>query len=198
MRKFLPIFLPLLALWAGCQSSPKPAKSSGTDSNQLTSAGVVAVPSSEVPLVPTGVLPERTDAALAARDRLLKSGQQHQVLMQSAFRNAPGFTVANWSGLVLSPKDLRHGVVVGSGYRVLRVEIHPLSDGRLRVWVEVANQSKNVVQPEGACEFRPSPEEKTVKFKLLPAIAAQGTIVVSFESDRPQMEGYSILVRNRR
>ncbi|MET0262904.1 MAG: hypothetical protein ABW223_08395 [Rariglobus sp.] len=190
MRIFLP--LALLVLLAGCQSKPAPAPAPPPVVVTAPAGPVVA------PTVPADVLPERTEAALEARDRLLKGGQQHQVLMQSAFRHAPGFTVANWSGLVLSPKDLKQCIVVSSRYKVERVEIHPLTDGRLRVWVEVGNLGDSRIQAEGACEFRPVPEEKGVKFKLLPLLEKQGKIIVSFESERPQMEGYSILIRNRR
>ncbi|CAM3136282.1 hypothetical protein [Rariglobus hedericola] len=184
--------LSLLILLAGCQSAP----TAKTVTAPAAPAPAVAV----VPeVIPVEVLPERTEAALEARDLLLKGGQQHQVLMQSAFRGMPGFTVSSWSGLVLSPKDIKQGVVVGSGYKIDRVEIHPLSDGRLRVWAEVVNLSGERSQPEGACEFRPSPgDAPMLKFKLLPAVEAQGKILVFFESAHPQMEGYSILVRRKR
>lgn len=193
MRNIFPLVA--LLLFAGCQSSPRP--------EPLTAAAeiiptVTDAPTTTAPVVSPDLLPERTAAAIEARDRLLKGGQQHQVLMQSAFRQTPGFTVANWSGLVLSPKDLRQGIVVSSRYKVERVEIHPLTDGRLRVWVEIANTGRARIQPEGACEFRPTSDERTVKFKRLPPIDAKARIVVFFESERPQMEGYSILVRDSR
>ena len=188
-------FITLLALLAGCQSAPtKPAPVAATG----------APASAVVPVMPVAVAvpevqPESTEAALEARDRLLKGTQQHQVLAKSAFRTMPGFTTAKWSGLVLSLKDVKQGIVVGFGYRIDRVEIHPLTDGRLRVWVEVINQTGGRLQPEGACEFRPTPADAPLlKFKALPAVGAQGSILVAFESEQAQMEGYSILVRSKR
>ena len=182
----------LLALLAGCQSAPKPGP--------LPAAAIVVAPVAVAPAVVAApeAEPERTEAALEARDRLLKGPQQHQMLVKSAFRDAPGFTTAHWSGLVLSLKDVKQGIVVGFGYRIDRVEIHPLTDGRLRVWVEVVNRTDERLQPEGACEFRPMPDAPLLKFKPLPAVPPNGRILVAFESERPQMEGYSILVRNKR
>ena len=184
--------LALVALLAGCQTAPKPAPA------VITPAHVAPAPKTETAVVPTEVLPQRTEAALEARDLLLKGDRAHQVLMQSAFRQTPGFNVAGWSGLVLSPKDLRQGIVVGSGYRIYRVEIHPLADGRLRVWVEVGNTSNDRRQPEGTCEFRPVNDAGLTKFKPLPALEPGAKELVSFESTHAQIEGYSILVRSKR
>ena len=184
-------FFPVIVLFTGCETAPKPVVAPLT----VTVTGDVVVPVQE----PAGeVAIERTEAALQARDRLLQGGQQHQLLAKSAFRGAPGFTVSNWSGIVMRPTDIRQGIVVGSGYKIDRVETHPLSDGRLRVWVEVVNLTAESMQTEGACEFRPSENAPLLKFKALPAVAAQGKIIVFFESKQPQMEGYSILVRNKR
>jgi hypothetical protein len=184
-------FFPVLVLFAGCETAPRPVVAPITAT--VTGDGLLPV---QEPVAEVAI--DSTEAALQARDRLLQGGQQHQLLAKSAFRDAPGFTVSNWSGLVLSPTDLRQGIVVGSGYRIDRVETHPLSDGRLRVWVEVVNLTAGIVQPEGACEFRPSESSPMLKFKVLPALAAQGKIIVFFESLEPQMEGYSILVRSKR
>jgi hypothetical protein len=184
-------FLGCVVLLAGCQSPTKP-----------DSASVSATPRTGVPaaaaVVPEDVPLENTKAALEARDLLLKSGQQHQLLAKSAFRAESGFTVSNWSGIVLTPKDLKQGVVVGSGYKIDRVEIHPLTDGRLRVWVEVVNLTQGWLRPEGACEFRPAADKSFLSFKSLPTVAPQAKIVVFFESVHPQVEGYSILLRDKR
>lgn len=181
----------LVALMAGCQSAPKAPPAA-------PAPPAVPVVPDEPPAPIVEAVPQRTDAALEARDLLLKGAQDHQVLMQSAFRGEPGFTTAGWSGLVLSPKDLRQGVVVGFGYQIQRVEVHPLADGRLRVWVEVVSTVSHALRPEGACEFRPAEDHSFMKFKPMPVIPPMGTALVSFESARPHMESYSILVRSVR
>lgn len=187
----------LFALLAGCQSAPQtaPAAAAGVP---VATAPENPAPAGPVESAAPAAPSDQTEAALEARDRLLKGSQQHQVLVQSGFRGMPGFTTANWSGLVLSLKDVKQGIVVGFGYRIDRVEIHPLTDGRLRVWVEVINRTEARLQPEGACEFRPVPDAPLLKFRPLPAVGPKGSILVAFESDKPQMEGYSILVRNKR
>lgn len=191
MRPFLS--LTALLLFAGCQSAPKPAQAPAASAP----VPVVEVKPAE-PVVEVEAVPQRTAAALEARDLLLKGAQNHQVLMTSAFRGHPGFTTAGWSGLVLSPKDLRQGIVVGSGYWIQRVEVHPLADGRLRVWVEVSNRTDVAVHPEGACEFRPTETQNFVKFKPLPVIPANGKVLVSFESEKAHMDSYSVLIRSVR
>lgn len=185
-------FLGGVVLLAGCQSAPKSTTAPVSASKP---AAVATAPSTAEQ---ADITVQSTKEALEARDLLLKSGQEHLVLAKSAFRGVSGFTITSWSGMVLSPKDLKQGVVVGSGYKIDRVEIHPLTDGRLRVWVEVVNLTAGWLQPEGACEFRPDGDKALLKFKSLPAVAPQGKVVVAFESAHPQMEGYSILVRSKR
>ena len=184
-RTFLPLVF-LVILVAGCQSG-------ATRSPRASAPTVTPVAAT------TGSREKAEERSVAqdTRERLARGGQDHEMLARTAFGESRGFTTAGWSGVVLTPRDLSQGIVVGSEYVINRVEVHPLADGRLRVWAEIRNRASYSVFPEGACEFRPV-AQKTVAFTALPIIPPQGVIVASFESAGPQMDGYSLMVRGAR
>lgn len=184
-RTFIPLVV-LMVFVAGCQSG----------STRATRAGSPAVTPAAAANAPREKSAER-GVAEETSERLARGGQEHEMLARTAFGESRGFTTAGWSGVVLTPRDLSQGLVVGSEYVINRVEVHPLADGRLRVWAEIRNRANYSVFPEGACEFRPV-ADKTVAFATLPIIPPQGVIVASFESAGPQMDGYSLMVRGAR
>lgn len=184
-RTFIPLVV-LMVLVSGCQSG-------AMRSTRVSAPATTPVAAVNAPREKAGA----SGVAVETRERLARGGQAHEMLARTAFGESRGFTTAGWSGVVLTPRDLSQGLVVGSEYVINRVEVHPLADGRLRVWAEIRNRANYPVFPEGACEFRPV-ADKTVAFATLPIIPPQGVIVASFESAGPQMDGYSLMVRGAR
>ena len=191
MRIYL--LIPLVALLAGCESLPKQPAPAET-------APVVRTPPPPPPpvAVETKEPVHHTPAALQARDTLLRGELEYEQLARSAFRDLPSYTTLNSSGIILRPKETKQRFAVIKGYKITRIETHPLTDGRLRVWFEVENVSTKQLYPEAGVEFRPAPEGQFTKFKLLPPVAPNQKFVTYFESTQALVESYSILLRNSR
>src|SRR4051794_16587310 len=62
--------------------------------------------------------------------------------------------ICDWTGLVLVPISTSLSVAHTSSVRLLKVEAHPLSDGRVRIWVRVQNAARQDIVSEVACSFR--------------------------------------------
>lgn len=182
----------LVAL-VGCDSTP-----------QKPAAQPAATPMATQPVAAPVSVPvaahqqEATAAAKEAAQRLMDGMQPHEMLKTSAFVGYPQFTSANWSGLVLNSKVSTQSLAHTSNFRILRIEIHPLMDGRVRVWVEIANFSGNKVTPEVACQFTPEDDDKNAKFTSMPELGAGKRTVTYFESRQNAPNGYSLLARNKR
>lgn len=177
---------------AGCQSDPV-APPPRVETAPAAPMAVAPVPA------PEPMPAEPSKEARAAADLLLRGGELDQLVSrQSAFSQAAEFVRTGWSGLVLSPKNVKQGIVCTSDFQIERVEIHPLMDGRLRVWVELRNLKGKAANAEAACEFRPTTTRGFIKFAPLSVIAPRGRTLLYFESPRTNVEGYSVMVRDQR
>jgi hypothetical protein len=180
-----------LAILAGCQTAPVPSAAPEKVEAPVVVpvAGPAAAPAAKMVV---------TEAAKAAAQRLMDGQQDHEMLTTTAFTNYPQFTTENWSGLVLNSKVTTQSLGHVSNFKLMRIEVHPLNDGRIRVWVEFANYSPDPVIPEVACQYNPEDEGAYAKFRALPELAPGKKILTYFESRRPAPDAYSILIRNKR
>jgi len=59
----------------------------------------------------------------------------------------------DWTGLVLVPINKSLSKAYTSAVRLLKVEAHPLKDGRIRVWIRMQNVGTKKLPSEIACTF---------------------------------------------
>lgn len=59
----------------------------------------------------------------------------------------------DWTGLVLVPINKSLSKAYTTAVRLLKVEAHPLKDGRIRVWIRMQNVGRKQLPSEIACTF---------------------------------------------
>lgn len=113
--------------------------------------------------------------------------------------NSTQLVVRDWTGLVLVPISTSLSVAHTTAVRLLKVEAHPLSDGRVRVWVRVQNVGKQDFSSEVACSFRmrsDGPGSSPFFYEL--EVPARGYRDVFFVSPEGKLSTYTVLVRPTR
>jgi hypothetical protein len=113
--------------------------------------------------------------------------------------NSTQLIVRDWTGLVLVPISASLSVAHTSAVRLLKVEAHPLSDGRVRIWVRVQNIGKQEFSSEVACAFRmhtEGPVSSPYFYEL--EVPGRGYRDVFFVSPEGKLSTYTVLVRPTR
>lgn len=103
----------------------------------------------------------------------------------------------DWTGLVLVPISTSLAKAYTSEVRLLKVEAHPLNDGRVRIWTRIHNISNRMLPGQVACQF---------KMKAMPAptspyfyelqVPPHGHRDVFFISPDGALTSYTVLVRS--
>ena len=70
--------------------------------------------------------------------------------------------VRDWTGLVLVPISTSLSKAYTSEVRLLRIEAHPLNDGRVRVWTRIHNISERTLPGQVACRGGHLPSAREV------------------------------------
>jgi hypothetical protein len=104
--------------------------------------------------------------------------------------------VRDWTGLVLVPVSTSLSIAHTSSVRLLKVEAHPLSDGRVRIWVRVQNVARTNLMSEVACSFQMQSGKTTSSpyFYELP-VPSSDFRDVFFVSPEGKLSSYTVLVR---
>jgi hypothetical protein len=113
--------------------------------------------------------------------------------------NSTQLLVRDWTGLVLVPISTSLSMAHTSVVRLLKVEAHPLSDGRVRVWVRVQNTSRRSFTSEVACAFRMNQDGAVSSpyfYEL--QVPPRGYRDVFFVSPNGKLSTYTVLVRQAR
>ncbi|MFT3867948.1 MAG: hypothetical protein QM715_05565 [Nibricoccus sp.] len=103
----------------------------------------------------------------------------------------------DWTGLVLVPISTSLAKAYTSEVRLLKVEAHPLNDGRVRIWTRIHNIGNRTLPGQVACQF---------KMKAMPAptspyfyqldVPPHGHRDVFFISPDGALTSYTVLVRS--
>lgn len=102
-----------------------------------------------------------------------------------------------WSGVILVPTS----TVLGFGHTALvelrRIEVHPRTDRRMRVWARLANTTGDALKLGVACGFRSEGETDNASpvFETI-VIPAGGYRDVVFLSPKSDVNRYTVLVRH--
>jgi hypothetical protein len=111
--------------------------------------------------------------------------------------NSTELVVRDWTGLVLVPVNAALAKAYTSEVRLLKVEAHPLHDGRLRIWARVRNVSNRTLPAEIACSFRmrgeTTPNSPYFYQLQVPSGAYRDVFFVSPDGE---LSAYTVLVRS--
>jgi hypothetical protein len=111
--------------------------------------------------------------------------------------NSTELVVRDWTGLVLVPVNTALAKAYTTEVRLLKVEAHPLHDGRLRIWARVRNVSGRTLPAEIACSFRmrgeTTPNSPYFYQLEVPSGAYRDVFFVSPDGE---LSAYTVLVRS--
>lgn len=103
----------------------------------------------------------------------------------------------DWTGLVLVPIETSLAKAYTSEVRLLKVEAHPLNDGRVRIWTRIHNIGKRTLPGQIACSFRmkgqPLPTSPYFYQLDVPPHSHRDVFFVSPDGD---LSSYTVLVRS--
>lgn len=68
--------------------------------------------------------------------------------------NSIGLIERDWTGLVLVPINTALSKAYTTAVRLVRIEAHPLQDGRVRIWIRMQNVQNKALSADIACSFQ--------------------------------------------
>lgn len=111
--------------------------------------------------------------------------------------NSTELVERDWTGLVLVPVNAALAKAYTTQVRLLRVEAHPLHDGRLRIWARIRNLSDRALPAEIACSFRMRGESTPNSPYFYQLEVPSGAYRdVFFVSPDGELSAYTVLVRS--
>jgi hypothetical protein len=111
--------------------------------------------------------------------------------------NSTELVERDWTGLVLVPVNAALAKAYTTQVRLLKVEAHPLHDGRLRIWARVRNISERPLPAEIACSFRMRGESTPNSPYFYQLEVPSGAYRdVFFVSPDGELSAYTVLVRS--
>src|SRR4051812_14674522 len=92
--------------------------------------------------------------AKAPKVDFVEDAKQPPIKGLTADGNSTNLVERDWTGLVLVPISTSLSKAYTSEVRLLKVEAHPLSDGRVRIWTRVQNVAGRALPAQIACSFQ--------------------------------------------
>ncbi len=102
----------------------------------------------------------------------------------------------DWTGLVLIPISKSLSKAHTSDVKLAKVEAHPLTDGRVRIWTRIQNTGNQQLPAQVACEFRLRGVHLTSPYFYDLSVPANGYRDVFFVSPEGELNSYTVLVRS--
>jgi hypothetical protein len=102
----------------------------------------------------------------------------------------------DWTGITLVPKSLATSLVHTSKVSVQYIEVHPLENGRVRIWARLQNLQGTDDKIEIGCSFRTNenPDSSTPTFFEIDL--PKDYIDIFFVSPKENINAYTFLVRD--
>ncbi len=110
--------------------------------------------------------------------------------------NSTALIERDWTGLVLVPISTSLSKAYTSDVQLIKVEAHPLNDGRVRVWTRVHNVGKGSLPADIACEFRMKGSQASSPYFYQFEVPGDDYRDVFFVSPDGQLSSYTVLVRS--
>ncbi len=102
----------------------------------------------------------------------------------------------DWTGLVLVPINKALSKAYTSAVRLLKVEAHPLQDGRVRVWIRLQNIGQKQLPSEIACTFSMRGDDKPMSPNFYELqVPGREYRDVFFVSPAGELSTYTVLIR---
>ena len=111
--------------------------------------------------------------------------------------NSIGLIERDWTGLVLVPINKSLSKAYTSAVRLLKVEAHPLNDGRIRVWIRMQNIGSRQLPSEIACAFSMRDDMQPVSANFYELeVPSREYRDVFFVSPAGELTTYTVLIRS--
>jgi hypothetical protein len=143
-----------------------------------------------------GAISSLDPAAKAPRVESFDNTPQPPARGLTADGNSTALVDRDWTGLVLIPISKSLSKAHTSDVRLAKVEAHPLTDGRVRIWTRVQNTGNQTLPAEIACEFRIRGVHLTSPYFYELDVPANGYRDVFFVSPDGELNSYTVLVRS--
>lgn len=187
-------FLAALILFSGCATPPTPPVSDDYGKRPAAPAdpvadGRMAREDFAAKSASGTVAAQETIRRLQANDPLLSVAAQSRFAKDSAY-------VASLSGtVILQTTAVQRSSASFASYKVGAIEIHALPDGRVRVWAEFTNESKEARAPKVYCRFNDNNERVAPVWRTLPMTNPKQRRLISFESTDSNVSRVTVLIR---
>jgi hypothetical protein len=192
-----PLAIPavLLLLITGCATTPTTPPALG-DNGKLPAAPADPVADGRIS---RGNLEEKSVAGPAAGQETVRRLQAGDPLLsvaaKSRFATDADYTASLTGTVILQSTAVLRSSASFAIYRVGAIEIHALPDGRVRVWAEFTNESKDSRTPMVCCRFNDYDERVAPVWRALPVTASKQRRLVSFESKDSNVSRVTVLVK---
>jgi hypothetical protein len=135
--------------------------------------------------------------ARAPKVESIDTGNQPPPEGLTADGSSTQLVIRDWTGLVLVPIATSLSKAYTSEVRLLKIEAHPLNDGRVRVWTRIHNIGDRTMPGQVACRFtmRNQPTATSPYFYEL-QLPPHGFRDVFFISPDGDLTSYTVLVRS--
>jgi len=135
--------------------------------------------------------------APAPKVDFVEDAKQPPIKGLTADGNSTNLVERDWTGLVLVPISTSLAKAYTSEVRLLKVEAHPLSDGRVRIWTRVQNIGRQALPAQIACSFhmRGNGTPSSPYFYQLD-VPGKTYRDVFFISPEGELTAYTVLVRS--
>jgi len=135
--------------------------------------------------------------AVAPKVEFVDDAKQPPIKGLTADGNSTNLVERDWTGLVLVPISTSLSKAYTSEVRLLKVEAHPLSDGRVRIWTRVQNIGRQPLPAQIACSFqmRGTGTPSSPYFYQLD-VPGKKYRDVFFVSPEGELTAYTVLVRS--
>ena len=136
-----------------------------------------------------------TVAALETIRRLQANDPLLSVAVKSRFANDSAYVEALTGTVILQSTAVQRSSATFASYKVGVIEIHALPDGRVRVWADFTNESKQARAPKVYCRFDDNNERIAPVWRTLPTTNPKQRRLISFESTDTNVSRVTVLVR---
>ncbi|HEU5079238.1 MAG TPA: hypothetical protein VFT72_08485 [Opitutaceae bacterium] len=144
----------------------------------------------------SGAMESLQPGAHAPRVEITDNSSQPPPRGLTADGNSTALVERDWTGLVLVPISKSLSKAHTSDVQLKKVEAHPLTDGRVRIWARVQNTGGEELPAEIACEFRMKGQHLTSPYFYRLDVPASGYRDVFFVSPDGDLNSYTVLVRS--
>jgi hypothetical protein len=144
----------------------------------------------------SGAIQSLQPGARAPRVEITDASSQPPPRGLTADGNSTALVERDWTGLVLVPISKSLSKAHTSDVQLNKVEAHPLTDGRVRIWARVQNTGRDELPAEIACEFRMKGQHLTSPYFYRLDVPASGYRDVFFVSPDGDLNSYTVLVRS--